>query len=410
MNKEATSGLSGDRCYDIVFIVCANEQEICGVSKTVEKTISLLKQNYAVLRVSRLLRKKNLPSQSGYFIFKSQHQVDRIYCHSQAFNLLFAVRLIFLLKKTNVKVLNIHYPGLGYRIEVGIHLLAFWQRYIAKRRVIFTMHEFTTAHPVRKFLDICLAVVSSSVVLSNQTDKRNLQKYLPKCAISLLPVLGGFNYEEEVFVRRSTLHRESLFTAITFGFILRSKNYEKIIYSIHHLVSNKLISTNFKYKIVGRAPDSVYLAELRELCRELQLEELIEIQESASEYAVREVLVEADLAIQFYPEQEGVSLKRTSAASLLKCGIPTLTNRGPDTTQDFDTTYPTKMLLSSICSEKICSVLSHAMYSWQSFHKGGLDETEGNGLEKADIWRGIGEQIFSEKKTLRFYMQNVVDL
>ena len=225
-----------------------------------------------------------------------------------------------LLKRVNsVKsdIVHIQYPTLGYGTKLGPQLLS------VLRKSVITLHEVSMVHPLRQLSLLPFLARTEQVIFTTEHEKKYSLRVCPwiKEKSQIIPVGSG--------IKSNNLNRDwnTSFSVISFGMIKPKKGIEHVI-RLAKLATQEQIG--WEFHIAGVVP----------LGQEEYFNELVRRGEnSAINWHIglsEENLVKLfnRMSFSYLPFPDGVSHRRSSLQAILSNGIPCITTRGIQTTED----------------------------------------------------------------------------
>jgi glycosyltransferase involved in cell wall biosynthesis len=227
-------------------------------------------------------------------------------------------KILNFIKQKCISCIIIQYPGLLYgKFNIVIHLLCIIIR-MKRICVITTLHEFNNVHFLRRLSELIFVLASHLIVFTTDSEASNpIINILFKQKVRIIPIFPNINFPSNSAKQDSSI-------ILHFGMIYPDREIMKVINKMGLI--DRWRPERYVFKFIGgrhfREKDyyekmfkaSKDILERVYWSTDLPLEEIAQQIESVF------------IAIVFY--NDGLSLRRGSALTLMKAGIPIITNKG----------------------------------------------------------------------------------
>jgi glycosyltransferase involved in cell wall biosynthesis len=230
-------------------------------------------------------------------------------------------------------VIHIQYPARFYGYRPFLGLLTIVTKIVMPGvPVVITLHEFRITHILRKLTAVGLAAPASAVVLTADSERTEIEKWMPwlrprlhvlTMASTIPPV--EMNDERRREVRRSHGIADTDLVIVYFGLLHPNKGIEAILKSFA-IVHRQMPHTRLMMLSLFDPSANPYHAKLLVETSSLEIQDAIVWAGYLDNTAVSEHLSSADIG--FFPYQDGVTLRRLSFMTGMSHGLPTLTTTG----------------------------------------------------------------------------------
>jgi glycosyltransferase involved in cell wall biosynthesis len=214
-------------------------------------------------------------------------------------------------------IVHIQYPTLGYGTNLGPQLLSIL------RKSVITLHEISMAHPLRQTSLIPFLIRPEQAIFTTEYEKNYTLRYCPwiKEKSQVIPVGSG--------IKSNTMNRNwhTPFSVINFGMIQPRKGIEHVIRLAELATQQKI---GWEFHIAGVVPlgHEEYYNELVQRGENSAIKWHIGLNEDDL------VKLFSSMSFSYLPFPDGVSHRRSSLHAVLSNGIPCVTTRGIQTTED----------------------------------------------------------------------------
>lgn len=230
-------------------------------------------------------------------------------------------KIIQFLKKNDITIVIVQYPGSSYgRYSIIPHLFVIISR-IFGFKIITTLHEYSNVVFLRRVSEWVFILFSQQIVMTSEYEKKNIGNLFNiQKKINIIQI--GSNIQ--MSGSKSNYGSDRI---VTFGMFYPDKKLENVI--------------EFMKEIEMRYPNK-YTLRFVGGCHIHFMNYFEEIKQKANNEIKRvewfinnplttlpELIKDAFLALQYY--NDGVSMRRGSFISIVQNGIPVITNRGEHT-------------------------------------------------------------------------------
>ena len=240
-------------------------------------------------------------------------------------------KYIHLLKKDNITVIHMEYPGNCY----GKTLLASFLPLITKlysmkkkQKIIFNvrLHEFTCARLLRRIAIIPILLFADAIYIPALNDRKAAKKIVGK---KVKDTIIGANIEVFPMIKRKTDKKIISY----FGSVYRGKGIKRML-NIWKQIKEADTENQFEFKIIGEINSgnnnhfAEYHKQVMKWLKQYQMLDFVQITGYVTEQQASEEIQNSYLATLFY--EDGLSLRRGSFLAYLTHGIPIVTTLGDE--------------------------------------------------------------------------------
>ena len=240
-------------------------------------------------------------------------------------------KYIHLLKKDNITVIHMEYPGNCY----GKTLLASFLPLITKlytikkkQKIIFNvrLHEFTCARLLRRIAIIPILLFADAIYIPALNDRKAAKKIVGK---KVKDTIIGANIEVFPMIKRKTDKKVISY----FGSVYRGKGIKRML-NIWKQIKEADTENQFEFKIIGEINSgnnnhfAEYHKQVMKWLKQYQMLDFVQITGYVTEQQASEEIQNSYLATLFY--EDGLSLRRGSFLAYLTHGIPIVTTLGDE--------------------------------------------------------------------------------
>ena len=154
-----------------------------------------------------------------------------------------------IIKAIRPDVVHIQYPAVGFGRQLGINFLPLYLRiFFRKAPIVLTQHEYHSSALLGKIRTVITALFVQKIIVSNQTDKNSLPKFLQKKTV-IIPIgstVKKVAKNPETFadlIKKYDLDG-TLPTVVYFGFTNRAKGVHVLAEASAHTQANVLLMTD----------------------------------------------------------------------------------------------------------------------------------------------------------------------
>ncbi len=236
-------------------------------------------------------------------------------------------------------VIHIQYPARFYGYRPVLALLSLMAKVaIPGVPIVVTLHEFRITHLLRKLSSIGLTAPSAAVVLTADSERGAVEKWMPwlrsrlhvlTMASTISPVPIDDRRREEL--RRSRGIAIDDLVIVYFGLLHPNKGIETVLRSFA-IAHREMPSTKLMMLSLFEPLSNPYHARLQSETVRLNVQDAVVWAGYLDNRRVSEHLGCADIG--FFPFQDGVTLRRLSFMTGMSHGLPTLTRMGHAGTEE----------------------------------------------------------------------------
>lgn len=216
-------------------------------------------------------------------------------------------------------VVHLMYPARGYARSLAPLLIP---RAVRPARLLLGVHEYSSAHPVRRLMVRALARRAWRVVVSTPLDREGLKRHDP----FIVPIPANVIADpESVPAAPAPRARPDPIEIVFFGFVNRRKGVDTLIEACALLAQRRRRAV---VHVVGQvtAEFAAYREKMAELARARNV--TVNFAGELPDGQVVEALQRADLCA--LPFAEGASARHATLVTALQAGVPVITTEGPD--------------------------------------------------------------------------------
>lgn len=245
---------------------------------------------------------------------------------------IFDIRKVYtMITQINPDIINIQFPTKAYRKSIGV-LLLIRKLQQSKFKTSITLHEYSYSSKLAKFRSNYILTNADKVIVVERKYKKELEikKIVKSQNIEFLPISSNIPKTTILKETRDNLRNKYKVDLLIgyFGFINKTKGFERFIELCQHLKEQKL---SFKALLIGELlQDNKYHRLLLRKIDQNDLKEYIEITGYLNSTEVSNRLSILDYAI--FPFEYGVTERNGSVLAALNQNIRTIAT----TSEGFD--------------------------------------------------------------------------
>ncbi len=227
--------------------------------------------------------------------------------------------LFKLIKKISLKkyeILHIQYPSQPYGKNILVNLLGI----IYFKRFVFTLHEYSEAHTIRKIASLILCFCAKEIIFTNENEKKIVTKkwLISKQNAYLINI--GSNIPFSNYNSKPTIGS----TVVFFGLIRPKKGLEEFL-NFANICNNKKLKLTFIIVGSKQSGNDTYYQSMIQKINALNIN--LYLEQPARK--VGEILATSNFTYLHYPD--GVSERRGSFVAALGNNSIILSNKGINT-------------------------------------------------------------------------------
>lgn len=229
--------------------------------------------------------------------------------------------LIKLVSFCRPDIIHIQYPAKGYGTGLAPNLMPLFLWLSRSRQpLVVTLHEFSIAHPLRRFSTGFMLGCADQTVVCDEREQSAVNRFLRlrgKEAVLLplapnIPVVKRHNPRPDYATG---------WTLSYFGFVDKSKDFTLLL---EVLLNLRHEGFRVRLQLVGGIPLERQ-AELRTIAAGKGVKEGVSFTGFCPPETISRHLAESDVAL--FPFRDGVSLRRASFIAAMQHGLPVVTTR-----------------------------------------------------------------------------------
>ncbi|QWE10887.1 hypothetical protein [Polynucleobacter sp. es-EL-1] len=224
------------------------------------------------------------------------------------------------LKNINITMIHVQYPMLAWRKSFTPIISLVFNKLFFYKKIILTIHEYSQAHKLRKYIILFLAFLSDHIVYTSIYEKNQMPKVLNKKSV-IIPIGTGIS---NTYPR---CDNRKLFDVTYFGLLMPNKGLEDFINIVKNLNTN-----NLNFAVIGNvvAGHEMWLDGIRKQYQ------FISFYTESSEEKVSQLLQASTLMLLPYPD--GISERRGTFLASLNHSLQVVTTDGGFVTDELKET------------------------------------------------------------------------